>query len=113
MPELRILLVEDVDDDAVLIEHALRQGGYVPVVQRVDTAVEFMSALDQHIWDLVLADWSLPRFGALPALELPFIVVTSSVSDETAVAAMKAGAHDIVRKDSLGRLVPALARELR
>lgn len=121
MSELRTLLIEDVEDDALLIGRALHQAGYVPVIHRVETAEAFHSALDQGPWDIVLADWTLPRFSALRALELlhargvflPFIVVTGAVSEETAVAAMKAGANDIVRKDALARLAPAVARELR
>ena len=116
---LRVLLVEDSEDDAALTVRELRRGGYSPVVQRVETAVAMRGALAEP-WDVVLADYSLPHFDAPSALrvlkesgrDLPFIIVSGAVGEEAAVAAMRAGAQDYVMKDNLARLVPAIRREL-
>jgi len=118
---LRVLLVEDSEDDAFLVIRTLEKGGYAPVYERVQTAGEMVSALRDGSWDAVLCDYHLPRFGGLAALglmkelglDLPFIVVSGAIGEETAVGAMKAGAHDYIMKDNLSRLAPALARELR
>jgi len=118
---LRILLVEDNRDDAALVERALRDGGYDPILRRVETAEEMRTALHEGGWDAVVADYNLPRFNAIEALEvlrtsrrdLPFIIVSGGIGEEEATAAMKAGAHDYVMKDNLKRLVPAIEREIR
>lgn len=117
---LHVLQIEDSEEDAALIVRALRRGHYDLLATRVDTQGAMNAALCKP-WDLVLADWSLPQFSALAALEmlkrqgfdLPFIIVSGKISEEAAVAAMKAGAHDYVMKDNLSRLVPAIERELR
>jgi len=117
---LRVLLVEDCEDDALLLEHELTRGGYKPLVKRVDSPGTMNAALHDQTWDLVLSDWSLPRFSAIfaiemlkcNALDLPFIIVSGTIGEEAAIAAMKAGAHDYVLKSSLGRLLPAIQREL-
>ncbi len=119
--KLRLLLVEDFDDDAVLVLHELRRGGYSVVHQRVETPEAFERALDVGPWDVIIADYSLPRFDGLAAfarvqrrgLDVPFIIVSGTIGEDTAVAAMKAGVHDFLLKDQLVRLVPAVARELR
>jgi PAS domain S-box-containing protein len=118
---LRVLVIEDNEDDAALMLRELQRGGYEPVTRRVETPAAMQHALQQETWDVVLADWSLPQFSALFALEmiksngldLPFIIVSGTIIEEAAVAAMKAGAHDYVMKSNLGRLVPAIQRELR
>jgi signal transduction histidine kinase len=118
---LRVLLVEDSKTDALLLERALERGGYLSICERVDTATAMQHALAKHPWDLILADHAMPHFSAPEALELlkkqgldiPFIIVSGHIEEETAVSAMKAGAHDYVMKDHLGRLVPAVERELR
>jgi PAS domain S-box-containing protein len=118
---LRVLIIEDSEDDAVLVERQLRDGGYDPTVERVDTPEGVTAALDGKTWDAVIADYRLPRFDALGALtilrerglDLPFLVVSGSIGEDIAVAAMKAGAHDYIMKDNLARLVPAIERELR
>jgi signal transduction histidine kinase len=118
---LRVLLVEDSDDDQELVARALRRGGYEPEIERVETAEAMGAALASGRWDVVLSDFSMPHFDAVAALrllqqtglDLPFIIVSGSVGEETAVAAMKAGAHDYVMKDNLARLVPAVEREMR
>jgi two-component system cell cycle sensor histidine kinase/response regulator CckA len=117
---LRVLLVEDSENDAFLIERALRQGGFDPVVDRVETPDAMCAALAQPAWDVVISDHKMPRFSGMAALQLlqdtgadlPFILVSGTIGEETAVAAMKAGAHDYVMKDNLARLAPAVEREL-
>jgi two-component system sensor histidine kinase UhpB len=118
---LRVLLIEDCEDDALLLERELTKGGYRPVVKRVDSPGTMNTALREQAWDLVLSDWSLPRFSALFALEmlkyrgldLPFLIVSGTIGEDEAIRTMKAGAHDYVMKSNLGRLVPAIRRELR
>ncbi len=118
---LRVLIVEDSQDDARLLLRALRSGSYDPLHERVDTAEEMQIALDRQEWDLVLSDFSMPTFNALQALhllqenglDLPFLIVSGSIGEDIAVAAMKAGAHDYIMKDNLTRLLPAVERELR
>lgn len=117
---LRALLVEDNEDDALLVSRELRKSGFVPTTARVDTREAMERALDQERWDVVIADYSLPGFSAVAALELlhahhldlPFIVVSGVVGEETAVAAMRAGAHDFIVKGNWARLGPAIEREL-
>ena len=118
---LRVLLVEDSKMDAELLARALGRGGFDLTWARVDTAAEMEAALEKQPWDLILCDHAMPRFSAPGALELlkqrkldvPFIIVSGYIEEETAVAAMKAGAHDYIMKDRLARLVPAVERELR
>src|SRR5215216_4378212 len=119
---LRVLLVEDSEDDALLLLRELRRGGYEPLSERVDTAGDMEAALDERGWDLVIADHSMPEFSSSAALEqlrrkgfvdLPFIIVSGYIGEDAAVAAMKAGAHDYIMKDNLARLNSAIERELR
>ena len=118
---LRTLLVEDSQMDAELLARALERGGFALTWARVDTSEDMEQALQKQMWDLILCDHAMPRFSAPGALELlkrhkldvPFIIVSGYIEEETAVAAMKAGAHDYIMKDRLGRLVPAVERELR
>ena len=120
MRELRLLLVEDSADDAELIARILRRSGFSLTCHRVETAQAMEEALARHGWDLVIADYSLPSFDGLAALrllrerapDLPFILVSASVGEDTAVEAMKAGANDYVLKHNLARLRPAIEREL-
>lgn len=117
---LRVLLVEDSEDDALLVLQQLQRGGYTLQVKRVETALVMKAALEET-WDIVIADYSLPQLNALAALklvqetgqDLPFIIVSGHIGEELAVAAMKAGVHDYVMKNNLTRLVPAVERELR
>ncbi|MGB6068297.1 MAG: PAS domain S-box protein, partial [Desulfomonilaceae bacterium] len=118
---LRVLIVEDSEDDALLMVNELECTGYKVAYKRVQTAEETGHALARDTWDLVLADFKMPRFSGNAALKLvkdhgldmPFILVSGKIGEETAVEAMKAGAHDYVMKDNLTRLVPAVQRELR
>src|SRR5918992_152680 len=119
---LKVLLVEDSEDDALLLLRELRRGGYEPLCERVDTAAGMEAALDERAWDLVIADHSMPAFSSSAALELlkrrgfvdvPFIIVSGRIGEDAAVAAMKAGAHDYIMKGNLARLNTAIERELR
>lgn len=117
---LRVLLIEDSEPDAELLLRELRRGGYDPVAQRVDTAKAMSDALDEETWDIIFADYVMPKFTGRAALallkdkglDLPFIIVSGRIGEDVAVEAMKAGAHDYIRKDSLARLIPAVQREL-
>lgn len=119
--ELRVLLVEDSPTDAKLVLHELKQNGHAVYYERVETAEDMRAALARSEWDLVLSDWSMPKFNAAAALsvlkeaglDLPFIIVSGTIGEETAVEAMRAGARDYVLKDKLVRLAPAIERELR
>ena len=119
-PSLRVLLVEDSEDDAALVLRELRRGGYEMIWERVDTGAGLTEALARQ-WDLVLCDYVMPQFSALAALQLirarndivPVIIVSGEVGEDTAVGALKHGAHDFVSKNRLARLVPAVERELR
>jgi signal transduction histidine kinase/HPt (histidine-containing phosphotransfer) domain-containing protein len=118
---LRILVVEDSPDDADLLLLELRRGGFDVTHQRVDTPEAMSLALDGQPWDAIVSDFSMPRFTGLAALELlrergldlPFILVSGTIGEDTAVHAMKAGANDYLMKRHLARLVPAVKRELR
>ncbi|HUS36976.1 MAG TPA: SpoIIE family protein phosphatase [Verrucomicrobiae bacterium] len=117
---LRVLMIEDSDFDAELLLAMLERGGYKVTHLRVETAEGLRKALEQE-WDIVIADYNLPQFDALAALEIvkasgkdiPFIIVSGGIGESTAVAAMKAGAHDYLMKGNLARLVPVVERELR
>ena len=118
---LRVLIVEDSKNDAELLVGELRQGGFEPTWERVETAEAMEAALNKGSWDLVLTDYSMPRFDGLRAFkviqksgfDLPFIIVSGTMGEEAAVKAMKAGLHDYLRKDNLTRLNVAIERELR
>lgn len=117
---IRVLIVEDRVDDADLVLLELRRGGFSPTWLRVETPEEMDAALEDP-WDIVISDWSMPRFSALKAfslvrekgLDLPFIIVSGTIGEATAVSAMKIGVQDFLTKGQLSRLVPAIARERR
>jgi len=117
---LRLLIIEDSEDDALLLVRELRRGGFDPDFVRIETPQALESALDANTWDAVIADYSLPAFTGLDALrsirarglDLPFILVSGVIGEERAVEAMKAGAHDYIIKGNYPRLAPALKREL-
>lgn len=118
---LRILMVEDMEDDVLLVKQALQKGGFSPNVKRVECAEDMKEAFQRAEWDLVISDYFMPNFTAEEALsimqseslDLPFIIVSGAIGEDSAVAAMKAGAHDYVMKDKLARLAPAVERELK
>jgi two-component system, NarL family, sensor histidine kinase UhpB len=120
VPPLKILILEDVPEEAELIERELRKGGLDLVARRVQTRAEFASALEEFAPDLVLADAKLPRFDGRDALRMvrsravrtPVIMVTGALGDEAAVECLLAGASDYVLKDRLARLGPAVVRAL-
>jgi len=118
---IRLLLVEDSEDDAQLLLRELKRGGYQPAHERVATEASLAAALDRQEWDLVIGDHSMPGFSGIAALvlvrgrglDVPFISVSGTLTEDMAVAAMKAGANDWVTKGQLKRLIPAVERELR
>jgi len=118
---LRVLIVEDTENDALLVLHELARGQYDVTHRRVDTSQGLREALDTERWDLVISDFSLPTLTALDVLkvlaqsrlDLPCIVVSGTIQDEAAVVALRSGAHDFIVKDRLARLLPAVSRELR
>jgi sigma-B regulation protein RsbU (phosphoserine phosphatase) len=121
MPKLlRVLMVEDSEDDALFTGQALARGGFDPDFVRVETLSALDSALDRQVWDVIITDHSLAGFTSFHVLDLvkkrqcdtPVIVVSGVIGEETAVKAMKSGASDYVMKSALGRLVPCIEREL-
>jgi PAS domain S-box-containing protein len=118
---LRVLIVEDSVDDTFFIVRELQRGGFEVTFERVETAASMQAALEMQNWDLVISDYSMPQFSGSAALalfqqsgvDIPFIVVSGVLGEETAVSMMKRGAHDYVMKDNLTRLVSAVERELR
>jgi len=117
---LRVLIVEDSEDDALLILRELRRGGYDPTYERVETPETLRAALDRQTWDVMLSDYIMPHFSGLAALELlqetgldlPFIIVSGRIGEDLAVEVMRVGAHDYLLKDRLARLAPAVEKEL-
>lgn len=119
--QLRALIVEDVEHDALLVVRELRRGGFDVSFERVDTHEAMSAALTTQRWDLVISDHAMPRFSAPMALacmkerqlDLPFIIVSGTVNEDLAVEALHAGAHDFMAKGKLARLNSAVERELR
>ena len=118
---IRVLGVEDSEDDALLIIEELRSGGYDPTFERVETHEAMEAALDKGGWDLIISDYAMPHFSGLAALQLmqkkkidlPFIVVSGTIGEDVAVEMMKEGAHDYLMKGNLARLCTAITREMR
>ncbi|UCG79828.1 MAG: PAS domain S-box protein, partial [Desulfobacterales bacterium] len=118
---IRVMVVDDSEDDGLLMIRQLKNGGFNPTFEQVDKPETMSEALDNGSWDVILCDYSMPNFSASAALDLykekgfdiPFIIVSGGIPDEAAVAAMKAGAHDYIMKNNLARLCPAVDRELR
>ena len=117
---IRVLIVEDSEDDALLLVRQLRNSGFDPTFERVDTAEAMNAALDGRTWDIVLSDFVIPGFGGLEAIKLlrqkgfdiPIMIVSGKIGEETAVKCMKASANDYMMKDNLRRLGTAVEREL-
>src|SRR6185503_12807911 len=118
---LRVLMVEDSRDDSELILRELLRSGYEVSHQRVETAEAMSAALAEREWEVIISDYTMPQFSATAALallhgtklDIPFIIVSGMIGEETAVDSLKAGAHDFIVKGRLARLVPAIEREVR
>jgi len=118
--EIHVLLVEDSEDDAFFLICELKRGGYEPVYRRVDTSKAMEEELEEKDWDIVIADYVVPGFSGLSALELlkergldiPVIIVSGVMGEDMAVEAMRGGAQDYIVKNNLARLLPAVEREL-
>lgn len=118
---LRILIIEDSEDDVLLVTSQIKKGGYDIYYERVDTAEEMRGALKEKSWDIILSNFQMPHFNGLEALELlisfgidvPFIIISGTTGEETAVEVMKAGAQDYIMKNNIHRLLPAIEREVR
>src|SRR5437667_2198505 len=117
---IRVLIIEDSEDDALLLVERLKRGGFTPVWKRVYSAESLSSALSEQTWDMVFSDHSMPGFGSFQALavlkeaetNLPCIIVSGAISDQEAISAIDAGAQDFLLKDDLSRLIPIVEREL-
>jgi FixJ family two-component response regulator/anti-sigma regulatory factor (Ser/Thr protein kinase) len=117
---LRVLVVEDSEDDTLLMVDQLAGGGYGVAYTRVETAEQMSAALRRQTWDLVIADYRMPHFSGPAALEIlcksgldiPFILVSGTAEEDAGVEMMRAGACDFIMKHSLTRLGPAVDREL-
>jgi two-component system cell cycle sensor histidine kinase/response regulator CckA len=117
---LRVLIVEDSKDDTELLVRELERGGYSVAYEQVSTADAMTAALGRT-WDVVISAYSMPAFSAMAALallkanrrDLPFVITSGTIGEETAIAALKAGAHDFLVKGRLTRLVPVIEREMR
>jgi len=118
---LRVLIVDDSQDDCLLLLLEMRRGPWEVVHERVDTPGAMLAALQSQRWDLIIADYSMPHFSGPDALvmarehgaDIPFILVSGKIGEQAAVQAMKAGADDYLVKGDLARLIPAVERELR
>jgi PAS domain S-box-containing protein len=118
---IRVLIIEDNEDDTILEIDALVSGGFNIDYERIETREALMRALHEKTWDCIISDFAMPQFTGLEALEelkksgmdIPFILISGTIGEETAVSAMKAGASDYIMKNNLNRLIPAFERELR
>jgi signal transduction histidine kinase len=118
---VRVLIVEDSEDDTLMLVHELRRSGFDAAWERVENPTALRQALASESWDLVIADHLIPNFGGMQALaivrdhdeELPFLFVSGTVGEDVAVAAIKAGASDYILKGQMRRVAPAVERELR
>jgi signal transduction histidine kinase len=117
---LRVLMVDDSEDDALLIIRELKKGGYNPVYERVETPAAMKKALSQKQWDIILCDYKMPKFSGLQAIavlketniDIPLIIVSGTIGEEVAVDCMRLGAQDYIMKGNLLRLAPAVEREI-
>jgi len=118
---LRVLIVEDSEDDALLVIRELRRSNFDLIWERVETAESLRTMLETRPWDMIISDYTLPKLDAPTALaivkqsqlDIPFITIAGTIGESLAVEMMKAGAHDYVMKQSLARLPEAVRRELR
>ncbi|MBT6225653.1 MAG: hybrid sensor histidine kinase/response regulator [Candidatus Scalindua sp.] len=118
--QIRVLIVEDSEDDIILIVRELKRNGYDVIFEQVDNYNDMKTTLENREWDIVFCDYSMPKFDGISAMkllqeersELPFILVSGAIGEDVAVEAMKAGADDYIMKDNLSRLSTAVTREL-
>jgi PAS domain S-box-containing protein len=118
---LRVLLIEDSEDDSQLLVRELRRLGYDVEFERIETVAAMQMALAHKTWDLILSDYTLPTFNAPQALkvlkasglDLPFIILSGTIGEDAAITALKGGANDFIVKGKYARLGPAIERELR
>ncbi|MBE3144797.1 MAG: PAS domain S-box protein [Planctomycetes bacterium] len=121
LQSLRVLMVEDSEDDALLVLRELKKGGYNPEHVRVETAAAMRKALQDKTWDVILCDYQLPGFNGIEAIavlretniDIPILIVSGAIVEEMAVECMRLGAHDYIMKNNLSRLCSAIARELK
>jgi PAS domain S-box-containing protein len=117
---LRVLMVEDLEDDVLFTIRELKKGKYNTVYERVETAAAMKKALQEKQWDIIICDYQMPEFDAPSAIavlkdaniDIPLIIVSGAIGEETAVECMRLGAQDYIMKGNLSRLCPAIAREL-
>lgn len=120
-PKLRILVIEDSEDDALLVLHQIKKGNYDVEYERIVTAEGMRAALKEKSWDIIFSDYQMPHFNGLEALtvlkesgmDIPLIVISGAIGEDIAVETMRNGAQDYIMKDNLQRLLPAVERELR
>src|SRR4051795_4353533 len=118
---LRVLVIEDSEDDTALLIRTLRRDGYDPLYARVDTDAAMLAALADRTWDIIISDYVMPQFSAPHALsllkergiDLPVIIISGQIGEDVAVASIRAGANDYLMKPNLSRLQPAIERALR
>ena len=119
--DLRVLIVEDSKIEAKFTVNLLKENGYSVVHERVETEEEMVAALEEHKWDIIISDYQMPDFDGMKALQvfqrydldIPFILVSGKIGEETAVDLMKTGAHDYIMKGNTARLVPAVRSHLK
>ena len=118
---LHVLIVEDSEDDALLLIRELKKGGYNSVHDRVETSTAMKKALKKKQWDIILCDYSMPKFSGPSAIavlkeasiDIPIIIVSGKIGEETAIECMRLGAQDYIMKSNLSRLGSAITRELK
>lgn len=118
--KIKILIAEDSEDDAMLLMRRIKKDGLDPVYRRVDSLKKMKEALDKEEWNIVLSDYNMPNFTGLDAInllrqnnpEIPLIIISGTVGEDTAVKTIRKGANDYLMKDNLVRLVPSIKREL-
>jgi PAS domain S-box-containing protein len=117
---IRILIVEDSEDDLLLIIRELKEGGFNPVYERVETAAAMRKTLKEKQWDIILCDYKMPQFSAPSAIallqevniDIPILIISGKIGEDTAAECMLLGAQDYIMKDNMSRLCPAISREL-
>jgi PAS domain S-box-containing protein len=117
---LRVLIVDDSEDEVLLIIRELKKCGYNPLAERVETAATMKKALKEKQWDIILCDYKMPKFNAPSVIavlkeaniDVPLLIVSGTIGEDVGIECMRLGAHDYIMKDNLSRLCPAIAREL-